>query len=140
MLIMVKYCLDTNVIGDFMHGNESVVKKFEAAINDGTPLFIPTIVYYETVCELKSTGKTRQLREFLALYASLPHLFFDRENYKVIEKATEIYVQLHRGRQIEDSDIFIAAIALVNDCTLVTANVRHFERVAGLKVTNWRID
>ena len=74
------------------------------------------------------------------LYASLPHFFFDRENYKVIEKSTEIYVQLHRGWQIEDSDIFIAATALVNDCTLVTANVRHFERVAGLKVTNWRID
>ena len=110
MLIMVKYCLDT------------------------------TIAYYEIVRGLKSAGKTRQLREFHALYKNFGHLFFDRDSYEVIEKATEIYVQLHRGLQIEDSDIFIAATALVNDCTLVTANVRHFERIAGLKLTNWRID
>ena len=140
MVNTIKYCLDTNVISDFMHRNESVVKKIEAAFRDGTPMFIPTIAYYEIVRGLKSAGKTRQLREFHALYKNFGHLFFDRDSYEVIEKATEIYVQLHRGLQIEDSDIFIAATALVNDCTLVTANVRHFERIAGLKLTNWRID
>ena len=140
MLIMVKYCLDTNIVSEIMRKDETVMRHMQLADDNGNPVYIPTVVYYEIVRGLKAAKQFRRLREFLALYASLPHLFFDRENYKVIEKATEIYVQLHRGRQIEDGDIFIAAIALVNDCTLVTANVRHFERVAGLKVTNWRID
>ncbi len=136
-----KFCLDTNVISDFMHGYKSVIKNWNAAMNDAnSTIFIPTIVYYEIVRGLKAAGKTRVLREFLALYKNFPHLFFDRDNYEVIEKATEIYSQLHKGRQIEDNDVFIAAAALVNDCTLVTANVRHFARVDGLKLITWRID
>jgi tRNA(fMet)-specific endonuclease VapC len=31
----------------------------------------------------------------------------------------------------------IAAIALVRDLTVVTANLRHFQRVPGLRVENW---
>ena len=135
----IKYCLDTNVISDFMHGNTTVAKNLNAAYINGKLIFIPSIVYYEIVRGLKAAGKTQRLKEFLALYGNFPHLFFDRDNYEVIEKATEIYTQLHKGRQIEDDDIFIAAIALVNDCTLVTANVRHFERVEGLRLINWRL-
>ena len=136
-----KFCLDTNVISDFMHGYKSVIKNWNAATTDAnSTIFIPTIVYYEIVRGLKSAGKTRRLKDFLELYKNFPHLFFDRDNYAVIEKATEIYTQLHKCRQIEDDDVFIAATALVNDCTLVTANVKHFERVEGLKLINWRID
>ncbi len=61
----------------------------------------------------------------------------NRESYDVIEKAADIYVQLHKGNQIEDNDIYIGKIALVNNCTLVTANTRHFERIEGLKIVNW---
>ena len=42
-----------------------------------------------------------------------------------------------RGEPIGDSDTRIAAIALVHDLTLVTGNVRHFERVPGLRLVNW---
>ena len=137
---IIKYCLDTNIVSEILRKNATVRKHMERAFKNDNPVFICSIVYYEIVRGLKAAGKTRKLKEFLELYTSLPHLFFDRENYEVVEKATEIYVQLHRGCQIEDDDIFIAAIALVNDCTLVTANTRHFERVEGLKLINWRID
>ncbi|MBR3747162.1 MAG: DUF4411 family protein [Selenomonadaceae bacterium] len=140
MLNTIKYCLDTNVISDFMHGNITVAKKLNAAYTNGNPIFIPTIVYYEIVRGLKAAGQTRRLKEFLALYKNFPHPFFDRDTYEVIEKAADIYSQLHKDRQIEDNDVFIAAMALVNDCTLVTGNVRHFERVDNLKLINWRID
>ena len=138
MLTPIKYCLDTNVVSDFMHGNATVAKNWNAAYSTGNPIFIPTIAYYEIVRGLKSAGQTRRLREFHALYSNFRHLFFDRDSYEVIEKATDIYDQLHKSCQIEDDDIFIAATAIVNDCTLVTANIRHFERVDGLKLTNWR--
>lgn len=42
-----------------------------------------------------------------------------------------------RGEPIGDSDTRIAAIALVHDLTLVTGNVRHLERVPGLRLVNW---
>lgn len=46
--------------------------------------------------------------------------------------------QLEReGRSIGGNDLLIAAQALSLDCTVVTANVREFERVEGLQVENW---
>lgn len=41
------------------------------------------------------------------------------------------------GMRLDDADLRIAAIALANDLTLITGNVKHFERVPGLRVENW---
>ena len=42
-----------------------------------------------------------------------------------------------RGTPIGHEDTQIAAIALANELTVVTGNVRHFQRVPGLAVENW---
>ena len=42
-----------------------------------------------------------------------------------------------RGTPIGATDVLIAAHALALDLTLVTANVREFSRVPGLRVENW---
>ena len=41
------------------------------------------------------------------------------------------------GQPIGSNDLLIAAHALSLNLTLVTANVREFSRVSGLKVENW---
>ena len=53
-----------------------------------------------------------------------------------------IYAELRtrlesRGRPIGGNDLLIAAHALANDCTIVTANEKEFSRAKGLKVENW---
>jgi tRNA(fMet)-specific endonuclease VapC len=52
-------------------------------------------------------------------YASLPHHL------------------TRQGRPTGPNDLLIAAHALANDLTLITANVGEFSRVPGLKVENW---
>jgi tRNA(fMet)-specific endonuclease VapC len=42
-----------------------------------------------------------------------------------------------RGSPIGELDALIAAHAIALQLTLVTNNVKHFNRVAGLKVANW---
>jgi tRNA(fMet)-specific endonuclease VapC len=42
-----------------------------------------------------------------------------------------------RGQMIGAHDLWLAASALANDCSLVTRNVREFERVPGLNVEVW---
>ena len=42
-----------------------------------------------------------------------------------------------QGNPISFPDLQIAAIALAKNLTLVTGNVRHFERVPDLRVENW---
>lgn len=42
-----------------------------------------------------------------------------------------------RGMPIGEIDALIAAHALALDLTLITNNLKHFERVPGLRVENW---
>jgi tRNA(fMet)-specific endonuclease VapC len=50
----------------------------------------------------------------------------------------EIRVELEAaGQRLDDADLRIASICIARDLTLVTGNVRHFERVPGLRVENW---
>jgi len=36
--------------------------------------------------------------------------------------------------------LLIAAIALANDCVLVTHNTDEFSRIAGLKLEDWEVE
>ena len=41
------------------------------------------------------------------------------------------------GQIIGIEDVLIAASALTHQCVMVTANIRHFQRIDGLIVENW---
>lgn len=58
------------------------------------------------------------------------------------ELAAEVYGHLRAhlerdGHRLAEPDTRIAAIALSRNLTLVTGNLRHFDRVPGLTVENW---
>jgi predicted nucleic acid-binding protein len=42
-----------------------------------------------------------------------------------------------KGESIGLEDVLIAASALANQYIVVTANIRHFTRIKGLKVEKW---
>ena len=132
---MANYCLDSNVIIDYLRDNENIIRHMSEARANGNLLSICPIVYYEIVRGFKIANASKQLEKFMSLYQTLSPLSFDM---RATEKTIDIYVQLHKGQMIEDNDIYIAAISMVNDCTLVTANTRHFGRVEGLDFVNWR--
>ena len=136
---MANYCLDTNVISDILRGHPDVIKHMNTALDNDDNLFISSIVYYEIVRGLEAAGKTRMLKDFKEFYDNAKHLYLDRDDLRTIEKAVDIYAQLRKGQNIEDNDIYIAAISMVNDCTHVTSNVKHFSRVEGLNFVNWRV-
>lgn len=66
----------------------------------------------------------------LAPFAVLP---FDRAS---AERHGVLRHEL-RHRPIGERDLFIAAIALANDLTLVTHDGAEYERVPGLRVEDW---
>ncbi len=45
--------------------------------------------------------------------------------------------KVDRLKRIGRADLLIASIALANDVTLVTRNLKHFRQVPNLKVVNW---
>lgn len=131
----MQYLLDTNVVIDILHNEKNVVRNYQIESIKSNEVVICPVVYYEIVRGFKLADATKKFKTFLEIYRNWSVLPFDM---KVTETAIEIYVQLHKGQTIEDNDIYIAATAIVNDCVLVTANTRHFERVEGLRIVDWR--
>ena len=131
----MQYLLDTNVVIDILHNDQKVASQYQIESVKGNEIVICPVVYYEVVRGFKIADATRKFENFLRLYQNWQILPFDMA---ATEKAVEIYVQLHKGQVIEDNDIYIAAVAMANDCTLVTANTKHFGRIENLKIVNWR--
>ena len=131
----MRYLLDTNVVIDILRGNQNVTQRYQIETIKKSKIFTCPIVHYEILRGFTLGGATKKLENFLKLRKNWTMLIFDEE---VAKKAANIYLHLHKGQTIEDNDIYIAALAMVNGCTLVTANVRHFSRVEGLNFVDWR--
>ena len=72
--------------------------------------------------------------ELLELFESLPFDDAADDHYGQVRAHLESI-----GGPIGAADLFIAAIALANDLTLVTHNVHEFTRVPGLRVEDWQV-
>ena len=76
-------------------------------------------------------------------YDRLEHFFQSFDSLLFDDRAAVEYGILRRflesqGTTIGPNDLLIAAISLANDLTLVTHNVREFNRVPGLRVEDWQ--
>ena len=129
------YSLDSNAVSDILRRRSDVLTRYREEVKKDTIFAICDVVYYEVVRGLKAIGATSKIKEFMKMYEKMEHLSLD---IAAFNKTVDIYVNLHKGNQIEDNDIYIAAIAMINNCTLVTANERYFSRISGLSYVNWR--
>jgi tRNA(fMet)-specific endonuclease VapC len=72
-----------------------------------------------------------RLAKLIKFFAYFPILGFD-------ERAAAEFSRLRKQKiRIGTMDLKIAAIALVNDALLLSANLRDFRQVPGLRVENW---
>jgi len=129
------YALDSNILSFYLRGNTTVAENMEKAINEGDSIIIPPLVYYEVKRGLALIQATRQIKKFDALC----ELFSVGElGEYLLDESIDIYVQERKaGRNTEDADIFIAAFCIHNDYILVTDNIRHFDKIIDLRLTNW---
>lgn len=128
------FALDTNTLVYFFKGRGRVADNLLA--RSPTEIAIPAVVAYEIETGIARSSaqeaRRRQLDELLALVALWP---FDQPE---LVRAASIRAELEsRGQPIGPLDTLIAATALANRATLVTHNIREFERVPGLVVEDW---
>ncbi len=132
------YLLDTDILSNLLRPtpSTSLISKLAA-----TPLerqFTSSITLGELVHgALRSRARREELLERLerVLLPNLPVLPFDSaaaRRYGEIRAGLE-----NAGTPLGDADLRIGAIALVRSLTVVTGNVRHFQRIPGLGVENW---
>jgi predicted nucleic acid-binding protein len=134
---MTAFALDTNIISHLMREHPLVVSHIRDVLASQGKLVIPPLVYYEVRRGLLSKKMPVRTAAFDRLCQQIPVGAVTRASLDI---AAQIYASLHSQRcPIDDADLLIAAFCLDGGYTLVTDNLRHFERVAGLQTANWTV-
>lgn len=127
-----KICLDTDFLVNFLrNGKEEAefLKKNELA-KDLATTYINLFELYYGAC--KSSQRQNNLKAVSLLLNRLNILNLSDESVK---KAGEILAKLEKeGKVMEFRDLFIGTIALVNDYSIKTKNIKHFSRIDGLEI------
>ena len=129
------YMLDTNACIRYLNGRAPAIRA-RLELLEPEDVVVCAVVKAELFYGAnRSENPQRSLerqKHFLQPFASLP---FD-------DVAATAYAQIRadlavKGTLIGPNDLLIAAIAVANDVTLVTHNVREFSRVLDLKIEDW---
>jgi len=128
----VNYLLDTNAVIALMKGHSGVLARLRQ--RQPRDFAMPSIVAHELYFgAYKSRHAADNLRRVEALQFEI--LDFDPEDAR---RAGEVRAQLaSAGTPIGPYDVLIAGQALARSLTLVTHNMREFQRVSGLSVEDW---
>ena len=127
-----KICLDTDFLINFLRNGKKeaeFVKENELKNNLATTYINAFELYYGAY---KSSNKQENIKHLALLLARLELLNLSEESVK---KVGEILAALEKeGKAIEFRDILIGTIALVNNFSIKTNNIKHFNRIKELKV------
>jgi tRNA(fMet)-specific endonuclease VapC len=128
----VNYLLDTNAVIALMKGHTGFLTRLRQ--HQPRDFAIPSTVAHELYFgAYKSRHAADNLRRVEALQFEI--LDFDPEDAR---HAGEVRAQLAlAGTPIGPYDVLIAGQALARSLTLVTHNMREFQRVVGLSIEDW---
>ena len=121
-----RYCLDTNVLIDFLRNREPGASAVEKVVKEAE-CFVAAVTVYELLFGVARARKEIGEEALLGGMAVLP---FDGI---VAETTASLHAFLIRtNHEIGVKDVFIAATCLAHDIPVLTSNKRHFLRVPGL--------
>ncbi|MBL1175380.1 type II toxin-antitoxin system VapC family toxin [Pantanalinema sp. GBBB05] len=129
-----QYLLDTNILSDLVKHPQGQV--FQRIVTVGEENVCTSII---VACELRfggvKSGSSRLVQQLERILEALPVLPIEPP---VDKQYARIRTHLEQaGTPIGPNDLLIAAHALSLGLTLVTANIREFERVPALSLNNW---
>lgn len=133
---MTGYCLDTDVISAVLKPAPPLHLIRRLAVTPAECQFTTAITVGELIYGAARRGNA-QLTE------RIQHLIHDAGVVLPFDEVAahtcgDLRARLEQGGQsLAEPDLRIASIALANELTIVTGNVRHFARVPGLAVENW---
>ena len=126
-----RHLLDTNIV-IALFAKESTIKD---SLTQAEEVFVPSIVVGELCFGARKSGRVAKnllrVDEFAASIVVLGCDIQTARHYGEIKNALRI-----KGHPLPENDIWIAAIALQHDLTLVTRDI-HFDEIVNLKVVRW---
>lgn len=119
-------CLDSDIIIDFLNNKKEAVKKI-LQLEESEELTTTSINIFEI---LRGLSKFKEAEKGRAFISNLKILNF---NFESAEKAAKIFEELKSiGNLVDQLDLFIASIAITNNQSLLTRNIKHFEKIPEL--------
>ena len=132
------YLPDTNVWIRHLNPAPSIVKTRLSACPPSQIALCDVVkaeLYYGAY---KSARREENLAVLETLFSGFVSFAFDGDAARIFG---DIRADLSRkGTPIGPYDLQIAAIALDNDCILVSHNADEFSRIAGLKLEDWEVE
>lgn len=127
--------LDSTFLVDVLRGDHGV-DSLVGDVDELGPPFVSSVSAMELYEGIHLADSTERERDTVDdLLDGVTELPFDRACAK---RAGRINANLTAsGQPIDETDVMIAATALVNDLSVVTRNVDHFARIEGLEVVSY---
>ena len=128
------YLLDTDIVIYSLKGHSAVKKNLERNLHAALKISIVTLMelYYGAYKSQKvasNIGKIKRIEDAVEIIA------LGRESAEIFAM---LKADLEKsGIPLDDFDLILAACALSHNLVLVTNNVKHFQRIQGLKFENW---
>lgn len=126
-----KYLLDSNIVIGLFADDPRIILEIRYA----EEIFIPCIVigelYYGAEKSVKTEENMKRIDEFVFSNVILNCDGNTAKQYGIIKNRLR-----EKGRPIPENDIWIAAIALQHNLTLITRD-EHFKEVGNLKTEKW---
>ncbi len=129
------YCLDTDYLIALLRKDEQAHAFAERLQLEQAELCTTPISLTELFKGSYLSGKETELELIEDLATDLGLLVFDAPAAQLAGRLLAEFKS--QGQGIGEADTLIAALALRHNKTLVTRNVKHFQRVPNLKVVEW---
>lgn len=126
--------IDSDILIYFLKGQQEIVDKLSAhpIENIFTTRINVTELLYGAFNSAKVAQNMAKISAFLANFHILE--FDEKASMKFAQEKARLK---KNGDLIADMDLMIASITVANGFALVSNNLKHFDRIDGLKVERW---
>ncbi len=131
------YLLDTNILSHLLR------KRPEPRLMERIRREAPDALFTSCICAMELRHGAAMLRDRGVLWRRIEREVLDRLEILPVGigealLAGDLLAHLQAsGTPIDTEDVLIGATALRMDLTVITNNVKHFERIPGLLVEDW---
>lgn len=130
---MGKYLLDTNVIVEMLRGNQLIRNKIQSVGLENC--VISEITIAELYFGAHKGGNPKNFKDI----PFVENMFKRIPSYPAFDCFGKTLSFLKRnGISIDYFDVLIASTAIHNNLTIVTHNLKHFQRIPGLEIEDWQ--
>ncbi len=129
--------LDTDILVGFLRNEPDAIKFFKSLETSDQQVFITTINAFELY---KGAYNSDNQESSLNYVADIIHRFENTFEFDLVASRIAGQIINHlkkKGIILDLPDIFISAIALANNESIVTRNINHFKRIPDLNVIKW---